>query len=212
MTWLLALRGAAAIAVLTTLAGGIPRSVRAGLAAGFGVWIALVVRSDLPAGISPWMIAGRELMIGATLGVIAAVPVLAAGIAGRLVDGAASGARGPYRALFAVLAAAVFVAIDGHVAVVASVADSFASMTPANSAGALEAVAQLVPSAVALAIPWLVTAAIVELAVAAGSRVSARVALDAPVGAAVPAALAMMTAALVSTLAVAIAALVRGTL
>ncbi|MGE0551583.1 MAG: flagellar biosynthetic protein FliR [Kofleriaceae bacterium] len=212
MTWLLALRGAAAIAVLTTLAGGLPRVVRAALTVGFGVWVALVVRSELPPSVSPWLIAGRELVIGATIGVIAALPLLAAAIAGRLVGGTTASARGPYQTLFAVLAAAVFMAIDGHVTVIASVVDSFTAVAPNRPADALGALGSLIPSAVALAIPWLVTAAIVELAVAAGCRVSSRVAVDAPIGAAVPAALAMMTAALVSTFAVGVAALVRGTL
>jgi len=57
-----------------------------------------------------------------------------------------------------------------------------------------------------------VTAAVVELAVGVGTRVAGRAGLFVPRGAAVPAALAMMTAALGATLAVAIAALVRGAL
>ncbi len=205
----LALRGAAAIAVLTTLAGGIPRIVRLGLAAATGLWTALLVG---PVGIGEGvaLIAVRELAIGATLGLIAGVPLLAAATAGRLVD-FAGGARGAYGALFSILAAAVFVGIDGHVAAIMAIGDSF-RVVPAIAEvqpGAREAVGGLIGAAVQLAIPWLVTAAVVEIAVGVGVRVASRSALHAPVGAAVPAALAMMTAALIGTLAVGVAALVR---
>ena len=58
--------------------------------------------------------------------------------------------------------------------------------------------------------PWLVTAAVVELAVGAGMRLAGRAGAHAPTAAAVPAALVMITATLVATLAVGIAVLVRG--
>ena len=67
----------------------------------------------------------------------------------------------------------------------------------------------LVPAAIRLAMPWLVTAAVVELAAGAGVRVAGRSARHVPSAAAVPAALVMMTASLVATLAIAIAELVR---
>jgi flagellar biosynthetic protein FliR len=209
---LFALRGAAAIAVLTTLAGGLPRLVQLGLAALFGLWSALVAGAAPVDGgaVVIAAIAARELAIGATLGLAAAVPLLVAATAGRLVD-LAGNARGSYGALFSILAAAVFVGIDGHVAVVAAIADSFravpaiAGVRPAG----LAAVGALIGAAVKLAIPWLVTAAVVEIAAGIGARVAGRAALHAPLGAAVPAALVMMTATLVGTLAVGIAALVR---
>jgi flagellar biosynthesis protein FliR len=209
---LLALRGAAAVAILTTLVGGFPRIVQLGLAAVFGLWAALFAGAEVPADASLLLVAAHELVVGATLGLLAAVPLLAAGAAGRLVDATLPARRGPYAALFAVLAGAVFVGIDGHVALVAAIADSFrtapaiATVQP-DVIGALGA---LVPAAVALAIPWLVTAAVVEIAIGAGVRVAGRAGVHAPTDAAVPAALVMITAALVSTLGVAIAALVRG--
>jgi flagellar biosynthesis protein FliR len=212
------LRGAAAIGVLLGLTGGVTRIVQLGLAVGIGLWAAVVASPAVPAG-ALWQVAGRELAIGATLGVIAAAPLVAVATAGRLVDrvagrgGGRSSAelRGAYAGLFGVLAAAVFVGIDGHVAVIAAIARSF-SDAPAAVAGTPRlgaALAALVPTAVRLALPWLVTAAVIEIAAGAAARVAGRAAAHAPLVAAVPAALAMMTASLVGTLAVAIAALVR---
>jgi hypothetical protein len=154
------------------------------------------------------LIAARELAIGATVGLVAAVPLMAAGMAGRLVDFAGA-ARGTYGALFSIVAAAVFFGIDGHVAAVAAIGESFRAVPVSAVTGAREAVGGLIGAAVKLAIPWLVTAAVVEIAVGVGVRVAGRSALQAPVGAAVPATIAMMTAALVGTFAVGVAALVR---
>ena len=77
---------------------------------------------------------------------------------------------------------------------------------------ALAALGALVPAAVRLAVPWLVTATVVQLAAGVGLRLAGRAGAHGPSAAAAPAALVMMTAALVGTLAVAIAALVRGAL
>lgn len=209
----LALRGAAAVLVLTTVVGGIPRVVQAGLAAVLGLWSAVLASSVTPVEAS-LVVAAHELVVGATLGLLAALPLLAAATAGRLVDATTSARQGPYASLFAVLAGAVFVGIDGHVALLRGVVESFQA-APAIASTApriLAAIGALVPSAVALAIPWLVTAAVVEIAVGAGVRVAGRAGPHAPVAAAVPAGLVVITAALVSTLAVAIAALVRGAL
>jgi len=212
MTLVLALRGVAAVLVLTTLAGGIPRIVQAGLAAVLGLWSALLVGAE-PDG-PVLVIAARELVVGATLGILAALPLVAAALAGRLVEVAGSARRGPYATLFGILAAAVFVGIDGHVAVITSLVDSFRTV-PAiatTQPRVLAALGGLVPSAVALAIPWLVTAAVVELAIGVGMRLAGHTGAHAPAAAAVPAALVMMTATLVATLAVGIAVLVRGAL
>ena len=196
MIVVLALRGTAAVLVLTTFVGGIPRVVQGALAAALGLWSALLVApaaTPLAAGI-PWELAARELVIGATLGIVAAVPLLAAAAAGRIVDIAATGrAEGPYAALFGLLAAAVFVGIDGHVAVIEAIVTSHRDLPAlaASRVDALAATGQLIATAVRLA-----------------GRASANV----PGAVAVPAALVMMTASLVATLAVAIAAVVRHTL
>ncbi|HTR55038.1 MAG TPA: flagellar biosynthetic protein FliR [Kofleriaceae bacterium] len=209
----LALRGVAAIFVLTTLVGGVPRVAQAALAIGAGLWSALLVAPVPPAHATFISLAFvvQEVALGAALGVAGAIPLLAAQTAGRLVD------RGPartYSTLFGVLAAAVFVGIDGHVAVVTSIVDSHRAF-PAlaeTRPGVLAAIAALVPAAVRLATPWLVTAAVVELAVGAGVRVAGRAGAHVPAAAAVPAALAMMTASLVAMLAIAMAAVMRGSL
>jgi flagellar biosynthesis protein FliR len=214
-TLVLALRGAAAVAVLTTLVGGLPRIVQAGLALAVGLWSAMIAGMAVPGG-ALWLVAARELVVGATIGVVAALPLVAAATAGRLVDrsgGRSSGARtrGLYSALFGILAAAVFVGIDGHVVFVGAIVTSFREV-PASAATAprvLAALGGLVPSAVQLAIPWLVTAAVVEIAAGVAVRLAGRAAAHAPIAAATPAALVMMTASLIGTLAVAIAALVR---
>jgi flagellar biosynthesis protein FliR len=232
ITLILALRGAAAIAILLVLVGGIPRIVQIGLAAILGLWCSLLVGATpaaAPTGELLWLLAGRELVIGVTIGMVAALPLLAAAMAGRLVD-VASGWRthGPYSALFGVLAAAVFVGIDGHVALIAGIVESFQRIAPMTGvAGAAEAgmaglagadaaassvlatLGVLVPIGVKLAIPWLVTAAVVEIAAGAATRLAGRAALHAPIRGATEAALVMMTASLVSTLAVAIAVLIR---
>ena len=206
----LALRGVAAVAVLTALVGGMPRVVQAALAASAGVWSALLVvpvRTVEPSVAA----AASELVIGGALGIAAAIPLLAAQTAGRLVD-AASGRRGdgPYRVLFGVLAAAVFVGIDGHVRAIEALVESHRTL-PAQ-ADVVAVLAALVPVSVRLALPWLVTAAIVEIAIGAGVRVAGRAGVHVPATAAVPAALVMMTASLVSLLAIAMAAAMRAAL
>jgi flagellar biosynthesis protein FliR len=204
----LALRGAAAIAVLTTFVGGVPRIVRLGLAVATGLWSAMMV-GTVPEADGIVLMAASELAIGAAVGLVAAVPLMAAATAGLLVD-LAGGARGAYGAMLSVVAAAVFVGIDGHVAAIGAIGESFRAVPVAGvQVGVREAVGGLIGAAVKLAIPWLVTAAVVEIAVGVGVRVAGRAALQAPVGAAVPAAMAMMTAALVGTFAVGVAALVR---
>jgi flagellar biosynthesis protein FliR len=226
MIWLvLALRGAAAVGVLVALVGGLPWIVQAGLALAVGLWSAVVVGGTAPAGLDDalWLGAAYELVIGAAIGVIGSVPLLAAAMAGRLVDGA-SGARtrGPYSALFGILAAAVFVGIDGHVAFVSAIATNFRDVPPlvpplgmatalaTSEPRVLATVAALVPVAVRLAIPWLVAAAVVEIAAGVAMRLAGRAGQHGPIGAAAPAALVMLTASLIGTLAVAIATVVRG--
>jgi len=218
ITLVLALRGAAAALVLVTLVGGVPRIVQVGLAVAVGLWSAAIAGVPVP-GEALGLVAAREIVIGATLGVIAALSLLAVATAGRLVDPSlrpAGGTRthGPYGTLFSVLAAAVFVGIDGHVAFVAAIMTSFRDL-PAiavTEPSVLATLATLLPIAVRLAIPWLVTAAVVEIAAGVATRLAGRAALQGPAAAATPAALVMMTASLIGTLAVAIAALLRGAL
>ncbi|HEY0253588.1 MAG TPA: flagellar biosynthetic protein FliR, partial [Kofleriaceae bacterium] len=125
----LALRGATAVAILTTFVGGIPRAVQGILAAAVGAWSAFMLVTPGGPTSMPWELAAREIVIGATLGILAAIPLLAATTAGRLVDLAGSNrAQGPYGALFGVLAAAVFVGVDGHIDVVRAIVQSHATL------------------------------------------------------------------------------------
>jgi flagellar biosynthetic protein FliR len=211
---MLALRGAAAVGALTTLVGGLPVIVRAGLAAAVGLWAAMIAGVAMPSE-AWWLVGLREAVLGATIGVVAAIPLLAAAMAGRLVDGVrGAGARGPYGALFGVLAAAVFVGIDGHVAFVTAIVDSFRAAPVVTSVEprVIASIAALVPIGVRLAIPWLITAAVVEIAAGVALRIAGRAASQLPGAPAAPAALVMITASLIGTLAVAIATLVRGVL
>jgi type III secretory pathway component EscT len=223
----LGLRGLAAVLVLTTLVGGMPRIAQVALAGAMAAWSAtvlvgavvgagalggLVGNSGAVIGAPLWALALHELAIGAALGVLAAIPLLAAAAAGRVVDVVGGGrVHGPYTTLFAVLAAAVFVGVDGHVVFAAAIVESHRSMPVLAEArpAVLAAIGMLVPVAVRLAVPWLVTAAVVHIAIGVGTRVAARSGSHVPTAVAVPAALTMMTAALVATLAIAIAALVR---
>lgn len=224
----LALRGVAAVLVLTTLVGGIPRVVQGALAVTIGLWSAVLVATTAVVTVTAtatatvtvmatptWAYAFQELAIGAALGLMGAMPLLAAAAAGRLVDLAATGrAQGAYSTLFGVLAAAVFVGIDGHVAFMRAIVESHVttSALTATQANVVLVLATLIPAAVRLAIPWLVTAAVVQLAVGIGTRVASRTGAFLPAAAAVPAAIVMMTASLVATFAIAFAALVRAAL
>jgi flagellar biosynthetic protein FliR len=165
---------------------------------------------------SLWGVALQELAIGAALGIVAAVPLLAAAAAGRLVDLAASGRaqQGTYSVFFGVLSAAVFVGVDGHVAVLRTIVESHQAIPSVAGAqvSVLGVLARLVPAAIRLAIPWLVTAAVVQIAVGVGSRVAGRAGTFVPGAIAVPAALVMMTASLVATLAIVLATMIRGAL
>ncbi len=207
----LALRGVAAIAVLTTLVGGIPRVVQLGLAITLGMWSAVMLAPGTM--VEPtWVVAIQELALGAALGVMSAIPLLAAIAAGQLVDLAGAGrAQGPYSVFFGVLAASVFVGVDGHVTVMLAIVESHQRMAAlvTSASGVLVVIATLVPAAVKLAVPWLVTAAVVQIAMGVGTRVAARAGAHVPGAAAVPAALTMMTASLVATLAIAMGTLLR---
>ena len=216
----LSLRGAAAVFVLLAFAGGLPRLVQVGLAAAVGLWAA-----SIGAGVSTFdvsamttvelaLVGGREVVIGATLGIVAVVPLMAAATAAHFVE-VAGGGRGVYRGMVGVLAAAVFVGIDGHVVLVTTIVESFRDVPAIGTTPVrvLDALGRLIANALRLALPWLVTAAVVEVAVGVGMRIAGRAgAMGTPASAPVPAALAMMTATLIATFALVLAALVRGTL
>ena len=65
----LALRGVAAVLVLTTLVGGIPRVVQGALAVTIGLWSAILVATTAATATPTWAFAFQELAMGAALGV-----------------------------------------------------------------------------------------------------------------------------------------------
>lgn len=208
-------RGFAAIAVLTTLVGGIPRVAQAALAVGCGTWSSLAVANKLLPVDGSWQVALVELAIGAALGVVAAVPLLAARAAGRITELAATGrGGGPYEALFGLLAGVVFVGMDGHIATLTAIVNSHQAVPflAVTRGDVLAAIVRLIPAAIRLAIPWLITAAVVQISIGVGTRLAGRASAHVPSLSAAPAALVMMTATLVGTFAIAVAAVVRGTL
>lgn len=210
------LRGAVAVAIFAALLPGIPRLAQLGTAVLLGVWsaIALSPASGAPLSVSSpelALVAAREIALGAALGVAAALPLAVAAVASGWVAGAAAARE--QGALFSTLGAAVFLAVDGPAATLEAVAASHRAVpmlaaAPA-AASAHEVIAGLIGAAVRLALPWLATAAIVEVAVAVAARVAGRAAATWPLSAAVPAAHATISAALVATFATGVAALAR---
>jgi hypothetical protein len=208
---ILSLRGTAAVGVLLALVGGTGSLAALALAVAAGAWSAVLVASHA-AGVDAapgGVIAVSELAIGGALGVAAAFPLLAARTASAWIDHAAD-ARGFYGRMLGVVAAAVFVGVDGHVRVIRTIVESHAAL-PAIGEVKLHvwsALASLVGSAVALATPWLVTIAVVALATGVGARIAARTARHVPTAIAAPALVAMASAAFVAVFATAFARIV----
>jgi flagellar biosynthesis protein FliR len=205
---LLAVRGAVAVAVLLALVGGVESFTLVALAVATGVWTALLVAGDASAPVSLSLLV-HEVAIGGALAVSAAVPLVAARTAGLIVDRAA-GAQGVYRRLLAVITGAVFFGVDGHVAVVRAIVASHGAVPAMTGVQprVTTALAALLPAAVTLAAPWLVTAAIVAIAFGVAERVGARTAAHVPTAAGAPLIVAIMSAALVAAFATALARLV----
>jgi flagellar biosynthetic protein FliR len=154
-------------------------------------WVRLVVGGVLLATVLPAVQAadapsvlplalGRELLVGLTLALVAAVPFYAAQAAGLLVDEVRA-PRTPGRRLlgdaYALLALALFAALSGPRLVVVGLAQSYAAfpvggVVASGGVGlALAAGAQLVTAAVALAAPALAALLLAELLAALAVRV-----------------------------------------
>jgi flagellar biosynthetic protein FliR len=103
----------------------------------------------------------RELMVGLTLGLVAAVPFRAAEAAGALVGGALGNARAALAGAYQLLALALFGALSGPRLLALAWAQSYAAVpvgAPFTSTGiavAIDAGARLVAAALALAAPVL---------------------------------------------------------
>jgi flagellar biosynthetic protein FliR len=200
--WLLVIARVAPIAWWAPPGDDAPAVVRAAL----GLGLAALVASALPPSTAvsiaalgvPARIAlvAREAAIGAVIAVVAAVPVVMAEAAGRLADLARTGGALDDDALarFTRIAAlVVFFGIGGHLAIARALADSYAALPigAASSAGAgamIErtaiAAAQLVAAGMWIAVPWLVTGAVVEVGAAAARRAAGAIGQLAPVDAA----------------------------
>lgn len=144
---------ALAVAVAAVVASGLDGALLRG--AGWGERIALL---------------GREAMIGAVLGMVAAVPLAGAAAAGAWASAAIDDDDGgTWSLFFPLLAAAVFFAVGGHLAVIAALGVSYRAL-PAGVApsGGLDVVvlagAQLFAAGLALAAPLLVAALIAAIA------------------------------------------------
>ena len=196
--WLLVLARVAPVAWWAPPGAAAPAVVRGALAIG----LSALVASALPAAaVAPVAALGpaarvvaiaREAAIGAVIALVASVPVLMMEAAGRLAD-LAHGPRaeaGPLTGFTRLAALVVFFGIGGHLAVARAVADSYQAL-PVAAAPPLAAferaalaVAHLVAAGLWIAVPWLLTAAIVSLGAAAARRASGLVGGAAPVDAA----------------------------
>ena len=173
-------RCVAALVVLTSLTTPLPRLVALGL----GGALALLVAACVPpaALVVPTSTVGAvalglsELARGVALGLAAAAPVLALGWAARLV--AVSSGEPATRSLWLMVGAAVFVGIDGPGLVAHALATSYVAAPMDALATAPAALLGLATAAWRLAVPALMVALIVELAVGAAGRVAGAAGAD----------------------------------
>ncbi|HTJ41839.1 MAG TPA: flagellar biosynthetic protein FliR [Kofleriaceae bacterium] len=196
--WLLVIARVAPIAWWAPPGDDAPAIVRVALGIGLSALVAsalppasvvsIAVMSD-PARLA---LVVREAAIGAVIAVVATVPVVMAEAAGRLADlarGAADGDDALAR-FTRITALVVFFGIGGPLAVARALADSYAALpigggAPAGAGAVIEhvaiAAAQLVAASMWIAVPWILTGAIVELGAAAARRASGLVGGMAPI-------------------------------
>jgi flagellar biosynthetic protein FliR len=196
----LALARVAPLVLIAPALGGIPlpRVVQAALA----LVVALVIASGLAlpgadGGVAPaamlagasWgervALLGREVMIGATLGVVAAVPLLAAAAAGAWAaasSGTDDAGVDTWSWFFPITAAMVFFAVGGHLAVIGALGLSYralpagggAAIAPGDALAVVVAAgAQMIAAGLALAAPLVVAALLATLLTGVVERGSA---------------------------------------
>jgi hypothetical protein len=170
--WVVAsLRPIAALTVIALVAAPLPRWLGAAVGAALGLFVAAAVPTTAAVALDLAALA-RELLVGAALGITAAAPLVALGWSARLVDTAA-GEPGA-RSIFLLVGAAVFVGIDGPAVLAVSIAHSYAAVPMAGSPlGVIPAIAGLAAAAARLAIPFVIGAAVIEVAVGAVGRAAA---------------------------------------
>jgi flagellar biosynthesis protein FliR len=183
--WLLVVARVAPIAWFAPPGDDAPGVVRAAL----GLGLAALIASSLPvATIAQVAALGmparlalvvREAAIGGVIAVVAAVPVMMADAAGRLADLARGGDGDPLARVTRAAALVVFFGIGGPLAVARALADSYVALPLAGAGGPADveliartasAAAHLIAAGMWIAVPWLVTGAVVELGAAAARR------------------------------------------
>ena len=192
--WLLAsLRPIAALTVIALVAAPVPRWLGVPVGVAIGLFLATAMPASAP--LDPLLVA-REVVVGAALGVVAAAPLVALGWSGRLVD-AASGEPGA-RAILGLAGAAVFAGIGGPALLAEALARSHVTVPIAGPVpDVLPAIGGLLAAAVRLAVPFVVGAAVVEIAIAAVGRAAASPSLAAALPWRRGAVLALLSAGLV---------------
>jgi flagellar biosynthesis protein FliR len=173
--WLVAsLRPIAALTIVALVAAPLPRWLGLVTGAALGLFVATAMPPQVLGSTAPIDVAlvARELLIGGALGIVAVAPLVALGWAGRLVDTAA-GEPGA-RAIFMLVGAAVFVGIDGPALLAEAIAHSYSAVPVAAApADVVPAIAGLLTAAVRLAVPFVVGAAVIEIALGAVARATA---------------------------------------
>lgn len=179
---LAAARVAPAVLLAPAVAGlPLPRLAQAALA----LVLAAVVAGGLadagaalavaPPGARALLVA-REVLIGALLGLAAAVPLAAARTAGGWIAAVDGDERGPWSTALALLGALVFFGVGGHLAVISALGLSYRALPVGGGWPAalgptvVDAGAAMLAAALVLAAPLVVTALVVGLASAVVER------------------------------------------
>lgn len=170
-TWVVAsLRPIAALTVLALIVAPLPRWLGAAIGAAIGLFVAATVPAAATATAGLEVVtAAREIVVGGALGLVAALPLVALGWSAAVID-VAAGEPGA-RTIVMLAGGAVFAGIGGPALVAAAIVHSYAAIPIAGSPPAVvPAIAALAAAAVRLAAPFLVGAAVVEVAVGAVGR------------------------------------------
>jgi flagellar biosynthetic protein FliR len=163
------------------------------------------------------IVLGREVLVGTALGLVAAVPLLAASTAGGWLGalGADDDGRSPWSFGLGLLAAVVYFGIGGHLAAASAVGLSYRALPvglgehAALGGTIVDAGGALLAAALALAAPVVVTVLILGVAGAAVERASGLAAPVVPEAAARRLAVVLAMAAAVLAIAIAVAGQTR---
>lgn len=182
------IRVGVAFAIVPSLGGNlIPDAVRLAAALAVAIAVGPAISESLPPALLSGpvqlvVLAIREVFVGLALGLVAAIGVLAAQMAGRLIDFQLfARADGPYAQLLLLLAAAIFFVSGAHRVLIAAVVESYRALPLAGShLGAntvdvtARAITALVITSLSLAAPFLLALLIADLAIAIAARMAPR--------------------------------------